>query len=78
MKQKEKEALESLTSYIDHLVKELDNYTGYLRLGDASEQLREEAMEIMKKKVKKLKKAETEKDYKKVIKVNKFLDKSGL
>lgn len=78
MKKKEIEIIEKFILDFEHLVKELENYSNYLQLGDATEELKDEALRILKKKLKKMKKAESKDDLKKVIRLKKLLEKGGL
>jgi hypothetical protein len=78
MKKKEIQVIEKFILDFEHLVKELENYSSYLQLGDATEELKDEAIRILKKKLKKMKKAESKDDLKKVIRLKKLLEKSGL
>lgn len=78
MKKKEIEIIEKFLLDFEHLVKELENYSSYLQLGEATEELRDEAIRILKKKLKKIKKAESKDDLKKVIRLKKLLEKGGL
>lgn len=81
MKQRDYQAIESFVLNFEHLVKELENYSDYLSLGDETTELKEEALEILKKKVKKMKKGLRDEDkdkINKVVRVNKILEKSGV
>lgn len=78
MKKKEIEIIEKFLLDFEHLVKELENYSSYLQLGEATEELKDEAIRILKKKLKKIKKAESKDDLKKVIRLKKLLEKGGL
>lgn len=78
MKKKEIQVIEKFILDFEHLVKELENYSSYLQLGEATEELKDEAIRILKKKLKKMKKAESKDDLKKVIRLKKLLEKSGL
>lgn len=78
MKEKKLQAVERFVSDFDYIVKELENFSGYLRLGKDGENVRDEALAILKKKVKKMKNAESMDDIKKVVKVKKIYEKEGL
>jgi len=78
VKGKKERVIERFVDEFEYLVKELENYAGYLELGEEGEQLKNDAIAILKKKLKKMKKAEDMKDYKKVIRVNKLLEKEGI
>lgn len=78
MKKKEIEIIEKFLLDFEHLVKELENYSSYLQLGEATEELKDEAIRILKKKLKRIKKAESKDDLKKVIRLKKLLEKGGL
>lgn len=78
MKGKEQQAIENFVSNFEYLVSELENYAGYLQLGEEGEELKNKAIAILKKKLKRMKKAETKDDYKEVIRVKKLLEKEGL
>jgi hypothetical protein len=78
MKQREIQAVESFILQFEHMVDELENYSKYLQLNESTEELRSQALEILRKKVKKMKKAKDEGDLKKVLRLGKILKKSGL
>jgi hypothetical protein len=78
MKQREIQAVESFITNFDQLIKDLEAYSGYLRLGNEAEKLREDALDILKKKVKKMKKAKDEDELKKVLRLKKVYEKSGV
>jgi hypothetical protein len=78
MKQREIQAVESFITNFEYLVKELENYSEYLRLGKETEQLRADAIDILKKKIKKMKKATDEDDLKKVLRLKRVYEKSGI
>lgn len=78
MKSKEKEVIEDFVTNFEYLVDELENYAGYLKLGEDGDELKDKAIEILKKKLKKMKKADTKEEYKEVIRVKKLLEREGL
>jgi hypothetical protein len=78
MKQRQIQAVESFITNFEQLVKELENYSEYLRLGKEAEQLRIDALDILKKKVKKMKKSKDEDDLKKVLRLKRVYEKSGI
>lgn len=78
MDQKEIDAIEKFAKRLTGVVDELERYSGYLNLSPESVKIKDEAMKILKKKSDKVVNAETKKELKKVLKVNKLLESEGL
>jgi hypothetical protein len=74
----EKEAIKKFARNLEMVTDELRNYTGYLRLSPEKTDLANKALDILDRKVKALGEADSEKDLKKVLKLNKLYDRHGL
>jgi len=78
MKKSEAHVVERYVNNIDGALKQWEKHSEHLKLSSQNEDLRKHALSILKSKVKKMKKAEDEDDLKKVIKLKKLYEKSGL
>jgi ADP-dependent phosphofructokinase/glucokinase len=77
MKEEKLEIVESFVEDFEDVIKRLEKYSGYLNLPEKAEGLRTEALEILNKKLKKIKKSKDEDDLKKHLKVKKIIEKDG-
>lgn len=75
MKKKDEAKVEQFIENFERLVDQLEYYSKYLQLGEATDELRKDAIAILQKKVKKMKKAETEEDLKKHLKLKKITER---
>lgn len=73
MREAELHKIDTYVRNLELLVKELDEFSGYLKLSEETEELQREAINILKKKCKKMRKAKNIKELKKVMRVKKFL-----
>lgn len=73
MKAEDQKTIDHFITDMGRIVDDLENYSGYLELSPDANKVKEQALEILRKKVRKLQKAEDISDVKKVIKVNKLL-----
>lgn len=77
-KEQRLEAIERFVNDFDFVVAELAHYSEYLNLSPEAAELKEVAMGILKKKAKKMKKADDLEDLNKQVKIKKLLESKGL
>lgn len=77
MNEQEQKVVDRFKSDLGIVVSELDNYSGYLKLGPKGEENRDKALKILSKKLEKLNNAEGKKEIKKIIRLGKLMEKAG-
>jgi translation initiation factor 2 beta subunit (eIF-2beta)/eIF-5 len=75
MKESKIDIIENFVKDLDITVKELNHYCKFLKFTKEGEKNIEEGFEILKQKIKKMKKSTSVDEIKKYIKVNKLLEK---